>query len=193
MAGSGSRVTVVEIVRTLWREFPAMRKTLESTQNRQRVIELLLGLYRAPAHTIDQCMAEVARAGYHIGEYAPTPTPTQAKAPVTHQEEPSAQLLVPSPVTAPTSLHTLAGKLLVAFHTAGAAGLTAEEARVAAGLSVEVGPWKRVSDLHNAGLIQERVDEHDVTMHRPGPAGVPQRVYIITAYGRSVVTMLEGT
>jgi len=185
-SASGGRTSVVDIVRELWRRFPAFRATLEHTGQRQQVIELLLTLYRAPKHNLDQCMAEVVRAGYFVSEHAPAPERRQ-------EEEPSQLLLSPAPVTVPTSLSTLAGKLLVAFYAAGEAGLTADEAREAAKLSVAAGSWKRVSDLHNAGLIQYMVDEHDDVVRRLGPAGVLQQVCIITTYGRSIVTMLEGT
>jgi hypothetical protein len=50
-------------------------------------------------------------------------------------------------------------------------GLTPDEAEIAAGL--HVGARRRVSELHNAGLIEPNGDT------RPGRAGKAQRVFVI--------------
>jgi hypothetical protein len=178
-----SRATVLDVLRDMWREFPDTHTILRNPGTRGRMVELMLQLYRAPAHTLDQCMAEVAKAGYHISEYPPAP-PKAA-------EPAERKLLAPEPISIPTSRHTLAGKLLHAFYMDPGAGMTADEARVAASMSVESGSWKRVSDLRTSGLIAGMEDEQGGLVLRPGDAGVMQQVWVITPYGRSVVAMME--
>lgn len=59
--------------------------------------------------------------------------------------------------------------------------LTAEEAALACGFTAADGAWKRVSDLLNAGLLE------DSGQLRTGSSGRAQRVLRITAAGREAL------
>jgi len=180
-----SRATVLDVLRDMWREFPDTHTILRNPGTRGRMVELLLQLYRAPAHTLDQCMAEVTKAGYYVSEYPPAPSkPTPA-------EPTETRPLAPEPITVPTSRYTLAGRLLHAFYMDPGTGLTADEARISAGMGAESGSWKRFSDLRTAGLITGMEDEHGGLVLRPGEAGVMQQVWVITPHGRAVIAMME--
>ena len=183
MTAPGSpRGAVVDLLRSMWMQFPGMRATLENTRARRELTDMLLALHRVPEHTIDQCLAKLTAAGYYVSEHPPAPP--KADAPRT---------VAPEIGHIPSSLGTQAGKLLAAFYETGEAGLTAEEARAAAGLSPTSCFWKRVSELRVNGLIEYMLDEDDDIVRRPGLTTSPQQVCVITAYGRGVVTMLEGT
>lgn len=181
-AAGSPRGAVVDLLRTMWTEFPGMRKTLENTSARRRMTDLLLALHKVPEHTIDQCLARVVEAGYYVSEHAPAPAKVRTPAAV-----------APDEPHVPSSLGTQAGRLLAAFYETGEAGLTAEEARAAAGLSPTSCFWKRVSELRVAGLIEYMLDEDDDIVRRPGLTTSPQQVCTITAYGRAIVTTLEDT
>ena len=66
-------------------------------------------------------------------------------------------------------------------------GQTADEAAKEAGL-LDTGYWKRISDLHTAGLLVE--DQFEST--RPGRSGRLQRVLHITAKGLARLDDLRG-
>lgn len=76
---------------------------------------------------------------------------------------------------------TMRLKLLREFNTArsyaASQGLTSEEAGEFAGYTAEDGAWKRVSDLLNAGLIEDSGEQ------RRGSSGRMQRVLRITEVG----------
>lgn len=175
-----ARGTVVDLLRTMWSRFPGMRTTLEHTTARRELTDMLLAMYHAPEHSIDQCLAKVVAAGYYVTEHAPAPVAPAAP-----------RAVAPESGHIPSSLGTQAGKLLAAFYATGEAGLTAEEARAEAGLSPTSCFWKRVSELRVNGLIEYMRDDEDEPVRRPGLTTSPQQVCVITAYGRAVVTMLE--
>lgn len=60
-------------------------------------------------------------------------------------------------------------------------GLIAEEAALRCGYTAADGAWKRVSDLLNAGLLE------DTGRTRPGSSGRQQRVLRITEKGRAAL------
>ena len=65
-----------------------MRATLEDPLSRRELTLLLLSIYGAAGHSIDSCLAAVARAGYHISEYAPA------------RDRPESRAVSPEPVRA---------------------------------------------------------------------------------------------
>lgn len=92
---------------------------------------------------------------------------------------------VTDPETSQTAAWRLSGKagtmrrvLLECYTHDG--GMTAEEAAIRAGFTAEDGAWKRVSDLLNAGLLE------DTGETRPGRSGRQQRVLRITTTGSRV-------
>lgn len=66
-------------------------------------------------------------------------------------------------------------------------GLTAEEARVAAGLSLAACFWKRVSELH---LMAPACTRDTGLQRRSQSSGEMQTVYEITAFGQSIARRL---
>ena len=75
---------------------------------------------------------------------------------------------------------------LLAMYKRKPTGLTADEAAERAGL-LNVGYWKRVSDLHRDGFIQDT----DIT--RPGKSGAKQTVRTITPLGEDAVRKINAT
>jgi hypothetical protein len=181
MAAS-ARGQVVDVLRDIWSKYPAMRSTLEDPLARRELTMMLLGIYGAAGHSIDSCLAAVARAGYHIAEHPPARE---------RPETDPARAVSPEPVPMPSSLATQAGRLLVAYWEVGEAGLTAEEAREAAGLSRTSCYWKRISELRINGLLEYMRDESDDIVRRPGATSALQQVSMISTHGRAVVAMLD--
>ena len=72
--------------------------------------------------------------------------------------------------------------LLQQYHLARLNGLTAEEASYAAGYTPADGAWKRVSDLQNAGYVE------DTGRTRSANSGRQQRVLVITDKGLEALT-----
>ena len=66
-------------------------------------------------------------------------------------------------------------------------GLTAEEARVAAGLTLAACFWKRVSELH---LMAPPCTRDTGLQRRSQSSGEMQTVYEITAFGQSIARRL---
>jgi hypothetical protein len=169
--------------------FPEMRRALKEP-GRSRVLHDIIaaGIGTAISRsvpTLEQSVATVMAAGYHVTSQPVNVTPIRKREPGT-QTMPSAENQLNY-----VSQDSQRGQLLLAYLTAGEAGLTDEEARVSAGIAERSNWWKRCGELRAAGLIAVVQDQFENTLTRVGSSGTSRIVCEITLEGRAVASNFE--
>jgi hypothetical protein len=176
-------------MRQLSEAFPELSRSLK-LPGRARILHdiLVAGIGSAVARsqpTIEQSVAQVMAAGYHVTSQPVNVTPIRKRTPGTH--------------TAPTPENALGyvspdsqrGRLLLAFLAAGELGLTDEEARISAEIAEKSCWWKRCGELRAAGLIEVMRDGEEFAVTRVGSSGTSRIVSVITLEGRAVASSFE--
>jgi hypothetical protein len=173
----------------MYREFPLIRTLLANPANRQVLSDILTKLVgeavQAAMPTTPQAVAAVMAAGYHVTAQPVTTRPLVPRSPGTHH--------APNPETVLTSVSadSQRGRLLLEYWDAAGGGLTDEEAATAARIPDRSCWWKRSSELRQAGLIQPMEDAEGSIMTRPGAAGMPRVVCVVTPEGEAMAAGLE--
>lgn len=180
---------VAVIMKHINDNFPEMRRAFKEP-GKSRILHDIIaaGLGSAVGRsqpTLEQSIAKVMAAGYHVTSQPVNVTPIRKREPGT-QTMPSAENQL-SYVT-PDSQR---GRLLLAYLVAGEAGLTDEEARVSAGIAERSNWWKRCGELRAAGLIEVMQDQFENAVTRVGSSGTSRIVCMITPEGRAVASNFE--
>lgn len=180
---------VAVIMRHINDTFPEMKRALREP-GRSRVLHDIIaaGIGSAISRsvpTLEQSVATVMAAGYHVTSQPVNVTPIRKREPGT-QTMPSAENQLNY-----VSQDSQRGQLLLAYLAAGEAGLTDEEARVSAGIAERSNWWKRCGELRAAGLITVVQDQFENTLTRVGSSGTSRIVCEITLEGRAVASNFE--
>lgn len=186
-SGKESRAAVVEALRQMWVQIPAMHTLLRDPEIRRQLVEAILPLVPEPIPppSLNEQATVLTARGYTVIPPGEMPPPPPAPARRSRPEPP------PALAATPTSLRTQGGKLLAAYAVEGERGMTYDEAKAEASIEDRESAWKRVSELRMAGLIEYLFDGSGEITHRPGESGVQQQVCIITDYGKAVLATLE--
>jgi|OpeIllAssembly_1097287.scaffolds.fasta_scaffold40628_5 hypothetical protein len=180
---------VAAIMKHINDTFPEMRRALKEPGKGRILHDIIAaGIGSAVSRsqpTLEQSVATVMAAGYHVTSQPVNVTPIRKREPGT-QTMPSAENQLG--YVTPDSQR---GRLLLAYLEAGEAGLTDEEARISAGIAERSNWWKRCGELRAAGLIQVMQDEFENAVTRVGSSGTSRIVCTITLEGRAVASNFE--
>lgn len=178
------------IMRHINDNFPEMRRALKEP-GRSRILHDIIaaGIGSAIGRatpTIEQSVAQVMAAGYHVTTQPVNVVPMRKREPGTSVSPTadSALLIVRS--------GSQRARILLAYMAAGEEGLTDDQAARAAGISDKSCWWKRCSELRQSGLTTPIVaGDDDIPVMREGESGVLRTVCVITPEGQAVAYGLE--
>jgi hypothetical protein len=172
----------------IFEEFPEIRRTLKDPYRSRVFHDILLEAMGAAVArsrpTLEECIAMVMDAGYHV---------TSQQKVVVPMRKPGVEIAP----RADTVLGTInpgsqKARLLAQYALAGEAGLTDNEAAVAAGIPMTSMYWARCRELRQNGLITPMVaGDEDVPVSRIGSSGTSRVVCVVTPEGLAVAASLE--
>jgi hypothetical protein len=182
---------VAVIMRHLTENFPELQRGLKAQPGRSRILHdvIAAGIGSAVGRSqpsLEQSVATVMAAGYHVTSQPVNVTPMRKRTPGT-QVAPTAENALTS-VTADSQR----GRLLLAYLEVSDLGLTDDQAARMAGIGEKSCWWKRCGELRRAGLIEPMVaGDDDTPVMREGESGMLRTVSVITPEGRAVAYGFE--